>query len=265
MKICGYRVNHYRNVVSAVLGLTLVDTDLEILYFCYGFQTTPGFRLITEPKGMFGKNLPNLELKNFPHILLICLITVGLVSDLPSTASGPAEFILGWDANSEADLDGYEIYVRKGTTGATYTFLAEVYLDELEEPDNPKVTISELYNGLLTDLSTPVVRMAELTNNSTYHFALTAFDTQGRTSDFSEELCVKVIGTSVVECGSANDSSDDDSVVSADNISNGGGGGGGGCFIAASSFEFRETDVLWNLFHHGSKPLRCINNMAKIR
>jgi len=33
-----------------------------------------------------------------------------------------------------------------------------------------------------------VVRMAELANNSTYHLALTAFDTQGKTSDFSEEL-----------------------------------------------------------------------------
>ena len=189
---------------------------------------------------MHRKNLPNLELKNFPYFLLIfllCLIAIGLVSSLPSTASGPAEFILGWDANSEADLDGYEIYVRKGPASTTYTFLAEVYLDELEDPDNPKVTISELYNDLQSDLITPVVRMAELANNSTYHFALTAFDTQGKTSDFSEELCVEVIGTSVVECRSA------------DNSSN----GGGGCFIAASSFEFRETEVLWKLFHRGAK------------
>ncbi len=158
---------------------------------------------------MDGMNLPNLELKNFPYFFLICLITVGLVSDLPATASGPAEFILGWDANEEADLDGYEIYVRKGTADTTYTFLAEVYLDELEDPDNPKVTISELYNGLLSDQITPVVRMAELTNNSTYHFALTAFDTQGNTSDFSEELCVEVIGTKVFECGSTDNSNGD--------------------------------------------------------
>jgi hypothetical protein len=210
---------------------------------------------------MCRKNLPNLEIKNFPYFLLIFLVYLiasGLVSALPSTASGPVEFILGWDANSEADLDGYEIYVRQGTADTTYTFLAEVYLDELEDPDNPKVTISELYNGLQSDRITPVVRMAELTNNSAYYFALTAFDTQGKTSDFSEELCVEVIGASVVECGSADDSgddhsSDDDSVVSADNSSNGGGGGGGGCFIAVSSFEFRETDVLWNLFFRGAK------------
>ena len=228
------------------------------------------------------KNLPNLELKYFPYFLLsflVCLFAVGLVSDPASTASGPAEFILGWDANDEADLDGYEIYVRQETAGTTYTFLAEVYLDELEDPDNPKVTISELYNGLLTDLITPVVRMAELANNSTYHFALTAFDTQGKTSDFSEELCVEVIGTTVFECGSADNSNGDnsspdnddsdssnnsdssdtidsgdssgyDSGVSAENSSN---GGGGGCFIVASSFEFHETDVLWNMLHRGAK------------
>ena len=189
---------------------------------------------------------------------MTCLIAIGLVASLPSTASGPAEFILGWDANDEADLDGYEIYVRKGTAGDTYTFLAEVLVDELEDPDRPKVTITDLYNGLLTDLITPVVRMAELTNDSTYHFALTAFDTQGKTSDFSEELCVEVIGTAVVECGSVDSSEDSSSGdTSSDNgdsgDSSGGdvfagnsasGGGGGGCFIAVSSFEFRQTDML---------------------
>ena len=205
----------------------------------------------------------NLQLKDLLYLLLICpvcLVAVALVSALASTASGPAEFILGWDANDEADLDGYEIYYRKGVPGATYKFLAEVYVDELEDPDNPMVTITDLDNGLLTDLITPVVRMTELADNSTYHFALTAFDTQGKTSDFSEELCVEVIGTKVVECGSADndsesgDGSGGDKDGSAENDADGGSGGGesdgsaendagsgSGCFIAASSFVFRET------------------------
>jgi hypothetical protein len=67
-----------------------------------------------------------------------------LVSTLDSTASGLAEFILGWDANAEADLDGYEIYYRKGDPGSTYEFLTAVYVDELEDPDNPVVTITDL-------------------------------------------------------------------------------------------------------------------------
>jgi len=124
----------------------------------------------------------------FLLIFMVCLSAAGLVSALDAALSGSAEFMLGWDANSEADLDGYEIYVRKGIPGSIYKFLAAVYVDELEDPDNPVVTITDVYNGLLTDIITPVVRTAELANNSTYHFALTAFDTQGQTSDFSEEL-----------------------------------------------------------------------------
>ena len=207
------------------------------------------------------KILQNSKIKEFPYFLLfflVSLIAAALVSARSSTASGPTEFILGWDANEEADLDGYEVYFRKGVLGATYKFLAEVYVDELEDPDNPTVTITNLYNGLLTDLITPVVRMAELANNSTYHFALTAFDTQGKTSDFSEELCVEVIETSVVECRFADNGSDgsaengadsgggsdgNDSDGSAENGADS--GSGGGCFIAASSFVSRETVVLW--------------------
>jgi hypothetical protein len=189
---------------------------------------------------LYKKILQNLKIKKFPYfflIFLVCLIAADLVSALPAAASESPEFILGWDANEEADLDGYEIYFKKGVSGSEYKFLAEVYVDELEDPDNPMVTITDLYNDLLTDLVTPVVKMAELVNNSTYHFSLTAFNTQGKTSDFSEEVCVEVIGTSVVECGSADSGSESDG--SAENSS--GGGSGGGCFITAPSFEFRET------------------------
>jgi hypothetical protein len=172
------------------------------------------------------KILQNLKIKEFPNFLPIfrvCLIAAALVSALSSTASDPAEFILGWDANEEADLDGYEIYFRKGAPGPTYNFLAEVYVDELEEPDNPKVTITDLDNSLFTDLITPVVRIDQLANNSTYHFALTAFDTQGKTSDFSEELCVEVIGNSVVECRSADSGADSDGFAEKSVVSGSGG------------------------------------------
>ena len=203
------------------------------------------------------KILRILKLQGYPYfrlIFLVCLIAAPLLSVPPSTAIQPAEFVLGWDANDEADLDGYEIYFRKGVPGSTYTFLAEVYVNEFEDPDYPTVTITDLYNGLLTDLITPVVRMSEMTNNSTYYFVLTAFDTHGRTSEFSEELCVEVIGTSVVACRSADGGGVSDG--SAENDPDGGSGGGesdgsakndadggsgGGCFIAASSFVSGET------------------------
>ena len=44
--------------------------------------------------------------------------------------------------------------------------------------------------------------MAELVNDSTFFFALTAFDRRGQISDVSKELCVEVIGNTVLECGS---------------------------------------------------------------
>lgn len=202
------------------------------------------------------------------RILPVCLIAASLFSTLPCGATGPAEFTLGWDANQEPDLAGYEVYYRKGVPGSKYKFLAEVYVDELEDPDNPMVTITDLYNGILTDTISPVVRAAELANNSTYHFALTALNTHGKTSDFSEELCVEVIGSSVVECLSAEGGGESGGVEQADNSeegndsaetdtdSSGGdpadsssasaedieGGAGGGCFIAASFSGFRETD-----------------------
>ena len=71
------------------------------------------------------KILQNLKIKEFLYFLPIflgCLIAAALVSALPATASNPAEFILGWDANEEADLDGYEIYFRKELPVPPITF-----------------------------------------------------------------------------------------------------------------------------------------------
>ena len=213
------------------------------------------------------KILQHINIKDFPYYLIIipvCLVAAALVYTLPSAASGPVKFKLGWNANEEADLDGYEIYYRKEASDSTYEFLAEIYVDEFEDPDNPLVSITDLHDDLINDLITPVVRMAVLTNNSHYYFALKAFNTQGKTSDFSEELCVEVIGATAVECGSAESGRDTgdggdgvgDNESPAENTANSGSGGaesagpatksagggsGGGCFITASSFEFRET------------------------
>ncbi len=155
------------------------------------------------PKVLYMTILQDLKIKEFPYFVLICLIASGLISTLPSAPAISAEIILAWDANAEADLAGYGIYFRKGVPGSSYEFLAEVYVDELNDPDNPMVIITDFPDDLLTDLNLPVVNMAELAINSAYHFSLTAFDTQGLTSDFSEELCLEVMESSVVNCRSA--------------------------------------------------------------
>jgi len=171
----------------------------------------------------------------FHQIFLSFLVLIFLTFAGPAAASQPIKFILAWDANSEEDLGGYEIYFR--TLYSDYEFLDDVHVDELEDPYNPMVTITDLYSGELPDSSIPVVNMPALAmvEGATYYFSLTAFDVQGNTSDFSDELCLEVTGSSVAVCKSS-DSSDD----SGGGIGGGGGGGGdvgggGGCFISATN------------------------------
>lgn len=164
-------------------------------------------------------------------IIFVYLVAAIIVSALPIMASEIVEFKLAWDANSEEDLDGYEIYAREGVSGSPYKLIGEVYVDELAEPDNPMVTITDLYNGVFAG---PAIRMTELADNSTYYFALTAFDTQGNISDLSKELCVEITGSSAIECRSAANGGDS--------------GGGGGCFIVTSSSGFGGAAEIFAIF-----------------
>jgi len=148
---------------------------------------------------------------------------------LPASAAAQIEFKLAWDPNQEIDIDGYDIYFRNGYPGSAYRMIGDVYMDELADPDNPMVTITDLYNGVSVDPGLPALNIAEMEDGSQYYFALTAFDQQGNVSDFSRELCVEVTGSSVGEC-QANFSNDSSS-------GGGGGGGGGGCLITAAAWE----------------------------
>jgi hypothetical protein len=159
----------------------------------------------------------------FRQIFLSYLVLIFSTFAGPAAASQPIKFILGWDANSEEDLGGYEIYFR--TLYSDYEFLDDVHVDELEDPYNPMVTITDLYSGELPDSSIPVVNMPALAmvEGATYYFSLTAFDVQGDTSDFSDELCLEVTGSSVAECKSSDSSYD-----SAASVGDGDAGGVGG-------------------------------------
>jgi len=149
--------------------------------------------------------------------IILCFI-------LPASAVAQIEFKLAWDPNLEEDLDGYDIYFREGSPGSAYRMIGDVYVDELADPDNPMVTITDYFNGASVDPDLPEFNIDELEDGSKYYFALTAFDQQGSVSDFSREVCVKVSGSSVHGC-------------QADYGNAGGGGGGGGCLISASACE----------------------------
>lgn len=115
---------------------------------------------------------------------------------------------MSWDANQEENLAGYKLYYKGESDSETYegTGATEgdspvvIYLEDLEDTDSPTFTVTGLEEGQY------------------YSFALTAFDTDGLESDFSEE-----VGTTINVTDSESESN---------GSSGGGNGGGGGCFIS---------------------------------
>lgn len=123
--------------------------------------------------------------------LLLC---GGLLYAAVPVAYAVTNVTIGWDANSEADIDGYGIYVNSGSAAPPFEHLGDVIIDELSDPDNPSLTLTEL------------------DDDGIYYLAATAFDSQGSESDYSQQLCVEVSGNSIRQCISAS--------------ATGGGGGG---------------------------------------
>ena len=93
------------------------------------------------------------------------------------TFSFAADVTLGWDAN-EPDPDGYRLYYKTGSSGPPYNGIGAlegdspitVELAELIDPDNPEYTI----NGL--------------SDTETYFFVVTAYDSGGSESGYSNEV-----------------------------------------------------------------------------
>jgi hypothetical protein len=89
-----------------------------------------------------------------------------------------AQVTLAWDPNSETDLDGYKIYYKTGSSGAPYqgTGATEgnspitVPLANLSSPANPQFTLRAL------------------SDTETYYFVITAYDTSGNESGYSNEV-----------------------------------------------------------------------------
>jgi hypothetical protein len=149
------------------------------------------------------------------------LLLIGLI--IFGTRSHAEEVALAWDANRESDLEGYGVYFKAGADGPPYDFFGYVGISDLPDADSPAFAVSGLQP------------------NTTYHFAITAYDTAGNESAFSASVCAEV-GPVVSPCTSAgrttgatpplpgNPSSSAAATASA---APGGGGGGGGCFIQA--------------------------------
>ena len=151
-----------------------------------------------------------------PHRLVLsgCLgVLVLLFLAAPALS---ADVTLAWDPNSEADLEGYGVYFKLGSSGPPYELFGYVTLQELNDPDNPAFAVTGLAKG------------------SSYYFSVTAYDTAGNESGYSTPVCAQ-IGDQILPCTSppsGGGSSGGSGVASG---GSGGGGGGGGCFIETAS------------------------------
>ena len=144
------------------------------------------------PGHSLGDDWAACPMKSSLQFFLVCLVFL-LSTALFSSAEIPAyEKTLAWDANDEPDLEGYKLYSRVGNPCPPYN-----YIDTYPE--------DELANPLL-----PMVKVANLEDNTKYYFVVTAYDTDGYESDYSN-----IIYINNGQWGSAN-------------CLNGGGGGGGG-------------------------------------
>jgi hypothetical protein len=111
--------------------------------------------------------------KKSSHLFLIYLVFLWASSGLFSAIIASAYSIkLGWEPNGEPDLEGYMLYSRQGSPCPPYD-----HIDTYPEKD-------------LTDPLNPSVRITDLEKDLAYYFFVTAYDTFGNESDFSNVVFV---------------------------------------------------------------------------
>lgn len=130
---------------------------------------------------MAGKNLKSkrsITLKFFsqqkikyslPDCLSLFIVT--LLFFLLVTPANAYDVVIGWDPNNEQNLEGYVLYVDDGTTETPYEYVDNYPLEDID-PNNPRAKITDLQNTIA------------------YYFVVTAYDTDGNESDYSDEICV---------------------------------------------------------------------------
>jgi hypothetical protein len=117
-----------------------------------------------------------------------------------------AEVTLAWDPNDEPTLEGYGVYFRRDKPGSPFKLFGYVAIKDLDDPNFPTFTITGLKKG------------------ASYYFAVTAYDSLGNESAFSDSICAEI----------------DDEIAPCSDPEEGGnssGGGGVGCFIETATGE----------------------------
>jgi len=152
-------------------------------------QEAPAFK-VSVKKHMINNKLNRVSALLFLPIALA--VMVGLFHPSLASTAHSATVTLAWDPNPEPSVAGYRLYL--GTSPGYYTSSVDVAA-------STQATISSLIEGV------------------TYYMAVTAYDTSGNQSGYSNEIVYTVPGGAVPEPTTGSS-----------------GGGGGGCFIATAAF-----------------------------
>jgi hypothetical protein len=147
-----------------------------------------------------------MQKKSIKFSLLMGLLTLtAFFISFETSSSAAYQIILAWDPNTEPDLEGYVLYGKQGSPDPPFDYVDSYPEVDLADPLNPRAVI--------TDLESDV----------TYFFAVTAYDTEGNQSDYSN--VVSVLNGNMIETdGNSNGNG------------GGGGSGGGGCFINTAAY-----------------------------
>ena len=139
---------------------------------------------------------------------------------MPLSVANAATATIAWGPNDEPDLDGYVIYRNTNSPGPPYSYSDSVPEDELADPLHPEAKLTGLQEG------------------KEYYIALTAYNTEGVESGFSDEVCATVVDNTIELCEtSASSPATTSSIV-------GGGGSSGGCFISTSTHSPLDKNLV---------------------
>ena len=191
----------------------------SICLFCGARYQVDSTTLVT---GNSTKPVPRLS----PHYrsLVLSALVLALCA-VPLSVANAASITLAWSANDEPDLEGYVVYHNRNSPGPPYRHSDTVFEDELENPLRPEVSFYGLSEG------------------REYYIALTAFNSDGVESDFSDEICARVVDDTIKLCEAIAGSS-----VTTTSIGGGSGGSGSSrdlaCFISAASHSPPDKNFL---------------------
>jgi hypothetical protein len=163
-----------------------------------------------------------LRLRFNPKSIVLLNAVLFALCALPLPVADAAEVTLGWDSNPEPDLEGYVVYRNVGSPGPPYDYSDTLPEDDLADPLHPKATLTGLQE------------------NKEYYIALTAYNSDGDESGFSNNVCVEVINGAIQACSASV------TPIASTVSSSGGGNGGGGaaCFISTAAGDSGHNRVM---------------------